>query len=163
VGKTNQPTKYFVSRQHYWHSGQRAVEIAQGGIESASPDMLVEKYRNLGEGDEFVDPREAVKAALAIANKWREVEFGVKLVFGQNLDLVCADPVSYNEAKRTFPKIAQRLYDAAPKCARCGELIEECFHVADLDEDFCSENHAQLAYEEVFCQEESEEEDESEQ
>jgi len=62
---------YFVSRQCYWPDGQLTVEIAGGGLDYANPDMLVEKYKHLGEGREYEDPMEAAEAAIEIARAWR--------------------------------------------------------------------------------------------
>ncbi len=65
--------KWFVSRQDYYGEDDETrycVEIAAGGIDYSNPDMLCEKYRDAGEGDEFRDPREAVQAALAVAKAW---------------------------------------------------------------------------------------------
>ena len=77
---------YFVSRQCYWPDGRNVVEIAEGGLDYANPDMLVSKYP--GEGEEYEDPREAVTAALEIAKLWRsdsneeiEVAYGNTLGF----------------------------------------------------------------------------------
>jgi len=64
--------KYFVSRQAYWPESRLAVEISIGGLEYANPDMLVPRYEHLGEGLEYGDPREAAKAAIAIAKAWSQ-------------------------------------------------------------------------------------------
>ena len=61
-------TKYFVSRQMYWPTGERVVEIAVGGVEYANPDMLVPWYP--GEGVEYETPRKALEAALSIRGAW---------------------------------------------------------------------------------------------
>ena len=72
-------SKFFVSRQSYWPEGQLTVEIAGGGLDYANPDMLVEKYKHLGEGQEFDDPVEAAEAAIAVAQAWRKDAPGKKI------------------------------------------------------------------------------------
>ncbi len=148
-------SKYFVSRQYYWPSGEYVVEIAEGGIDHASPDMLVTTYSSLGEGHEFVDPRAAVYAALAIAEKWRYSK-PVRMVFGQNLDMVCADTVTIAIAKRRFSKVARILYERAPKCDHCGEILDDNTWLNGVDEmegmSFCSDRCAERAME-IYIQE----------
>jgi len=62
--------KYYVSRQNYYYSQLLIVEIAAGGLDYSGADMLVAEYKNLGEGEEYIDPRKAVEAAIAIARAW---------------------------------------------------------------------------------------------
>lgn len=61
---------WFVSRQKYWPDGDLVVEIAQGGADYCNPDMLVALYKDLGEGKEYSDRLDAVKAAIAIRKAW---------------------------------------------------------------------------------------------
>ena len=66
---------YFVSRQCYWGvEDPYVVEVASGGLDYANPDMLGVKYKRLGEGKEYLDPREAVQAAIAISRAWTETD-----------------------------------------------------------------------------------------
>lgn len=62
--------KYFVSRQMYWPFGDKVIEIAEGGVDYANPDMLVVGFPELGEGVEYDDPREALEAAFRIRDAW---------------------------------------------------------------------------------------------
>lgn len=69
--------KYHIFRQHNWPNGDYTVEISLG-IDSASPDVIGTvgqtrkfKYQDLGEGQSFLDPRDAVEAAIKIRNQWQ--------------------------------------------------------------------------------------------
>jgi len=53
---------YTVTRQVRW-MGNIMVEISDGGFDYVNPDMLSEKYP--GEGETFIDPRDAVNAVEA--------------------------------------------------------------------------------------------------
>lgn len=147
-----------VTRQHRWHDGEYTVEISEGGIDYSGPDALCKKYP--GEFEEFSDPREAVEAALRIAKEWRKVEKRVKMVMGANLDMCVGDPVAISVAERSFKKVAKKLWEAAPKCDRCGEILpERAFKMVDFDGEFCSENCAERAWEfEMESQQEMEDE-----
>lgn len=63
---------YYVYRERHWPSGDQIVEVVCDD-EDVSPDKLVSKWKNLGEGRRFIDPREAVSAAIKIAEAWRLV------------------------------------------------------------------------------------------
>src|SRR5512146_1250294 len=66
--------KWFVSRQMYWgvsDADASVVEIAAGGRDFANADMLAPRYRGAGEGKEYSDPREALKAARAVCAAWQ--------------------------------------------------------------------------------------------
>jgi len=63
-----QKQTYFVSRQNYYYSAIKCVEIAVGGLNYAGCDMLC--YRYSGEGEEYENPIEAVEAAIKIAKHW---------------------------------------------------------------------------------------------
>ncbi len=83
--------KFFVSRQHYYYSGEYVVEVAAGGLDFAGCDMLSYKYP--GEGIEYDDPREAVKAALVIRDLWQadlpeqKIGVGVGCTMGMGVEL----------------------------------------------------------------------------
>ena len=65
---------YFVSRQIYaYPSGKHIVEIAVGGREYCNPDMLVSKYKALGEQQEFDSASNALEAAQRVATAWRKI------------------------------------------------------------------------------------------
>lgn len=63
---------YAVTRQIQWPTGEHVVEIASGGMDYTNPDALVARYP--GEFQEFDDPKEALDAALAIAEAWQKDE-----------------------------------------------------------------------------------------
>ena len=49
---------YTVTRQDQW-MGELMVEISEGGFDYTNPDMLSGRWE--GEGETFIDPREAVE------------------------------------------------------------------------------------------------------
>jgi hypothetical protein len=134
---------WFVSRQHYWDSGVLAVEIATGGLDHASPDMLVSKYRSLGEGKEFADAREAAEAAIAVRRQWaKDSGKRIALAFGD------ADINADTTTQKEMRAIAEKAYEKADKCAGCGKMLgpkRSRFELIDdpFGEEFCSENCAE--------------------
>lgn len=136
-------TKYFVCRQNYWgvdDEDSHIVEIAIGGRDYANADMLSPIWVSLGEGKEFNDPREAVRAAIDICEEWKKhgrpqakVGMGATMGFTAPFD---------GEEYYDLQQRAERLYEKLPKCAQCGDLLSEKNYThPDLmdDEHFCSE------------------------
>jgi hypothetical protein len=66
----SQKTTFFVSRQSYYYSGIRVVEVVSGGIDMSGSDMLTAQYP--GEGKTYTDPVEAVEAAISIYRAWKK-------------------------------------------------------------------------------------------
>jgi hypothetical protein len=119
--------RYFVSRQLYYYSRLLIVEIAAGGLDYSNADMLVAEYKNLGEGQEFIDPREAVDAAIAIARAWRKDEPGKHIVIGHGHTMGMGmefEGCSFKDAQ----KWAEDVYETSPKCDQCGELLPDEKH-----------------------------------
>lgn len=153
---------FFVSRQNYWPDGEMIVEVAEGGLDYSGADMLVPKWRALGEGQEYTDPREAVDAAIQIRDVWRassgnpEIEIGVGCTMGFTLPF---EPAT-DEYAKTW---AEKKYEALEKCVQCGELIGKERYTHDLNfdrEGFCSSNCSENNY--LFCLGEDEREAEEE-
>jgi hypothetical protein len=147
---------FFVSRQHYWGVDEEdayIVEIAMGGTDYANPDMLTPKWRHLGEGKEYTDPKEAVEAAIRVCDAWRASgETNAKVAMGSTGgNTLPFEPKEYEEAR----KRAQELYDKLPKCDQCGDLIDsdDETYTNEMDETFCSEVCADKNY--YACQESS--------
>ncbi len=137
-------TTYFISRQCYWPDGDLVVEIACGGTNYAGPDMFVERFRNLGEGQEFTDPREAVNCALNVANAWRQITTeSVGVAYGHNLGFSMPFEPSTDEELIAW---AEEKYEKLDKCDQCGELLGgKCYtdHFGELK--FCSEYCAEMS------------------
>lgn len=141
---------YFVSRQCYWGvdpEEQNVVEIASGGHDYANPDMLVPKYT--GEGQDYLDPVEAVEAALRIAEEWKfdspKLSIGIAHGFtGGNTMPFEPDEV---EQLKDWAKKAQ---EELPRCDRCGAVRKETFTlVHDPDRgQFCSDYCAEMTMDE---------------
>lgn len=132
---------WFVSRQSYWGvdpDDQYVVEIANGGLDYANPDMLTAKYA--GEGEEYSDPREAVEAALEIAKLWKQDHPELKIGIAHGSTGGDTMPFEASEVEE-LKAWAEKAYESLPKCDRCGELRKETWHITD-DPDFgqfCSE------------------------
>jgi len=64
---------WYISRQHCWPDGDFEVQISEG-IDFAGPDQLLPlaKWKKLGDGQLFKDPREAVEAAIKVRDAWNE-------------------------------------------------------------------------------------------
>jgi len=140
---------FYVSRQKYYYSGINAVEIANGGQDLAGADMLVPKY--LGEGQEYVDPREAVEAAINICRAWRkDGTHNATLVMGSTLGMgIELEPITFEDAE----KAAEKLYTNLPKCDQCGAVLgkEKYRHIYDCDDQlFCSEQCAEANYQDAM-------------
>ena len=154
--------KYFVSRQCYWgEDDPYMVEIAKGGIDYANADMLGVKYAKLGEGSEYDDPREAVKAALAIAKQWRlddpseSINVGCGYTGGNSIPFEPSDEDELNEW-------ANKEYDSIPKCTQCGDPLPKEYYYDpfigdDPDYRYCSEYCTEQS---MFIDEDEDNEDE---
>jgi len=149
-------SKWFVSRQCYWGVEEPyVVEIAGGGLDYANPDMIVEKYP--GEGKEYTDPREAVGAALSIAEAWKkddpDLTIGVACGYtgGNTLPF---EPGSAKELKAW----AEKVYADLPRCIQCGEVLGEGrFLDVESEPTLCSERCAEAHH--AFEDEDEEKED----
>lgn len=128
---------YYVSRQHYYYSGESIVEVAQGGIDYAGADMLVKKYE--GEAQEYANPVEAAEAAINIRKHWQKdyPDKVIGIAIGNNHGFGLEFEPSSDEEVLA---IAKELYEKMAKCDACGELIEEKWTLIDYDDfHFCSE------------------------
>ena len=134
--------KWFVSRQCYWgvsEDEQNVVEIAQGGLDYANPDMLVGKYD--GEGETYTDPVEAVEASLKIAEQWHKDSPDLTINVAHGCTGGMTMPFEADEQEK-LKKWAKETLETLPKCDRCGAVLpEEPYTIAFLnaDEKFCSE------------------------
>lgn len=143
---------WFVSRQIYWGvdpEDQHTVEIAAGGLDYANPDMLVPKYD--GEGEEYSDPREAVEAALKIAESWKTdcPELTINVAHGATGGFTM--PFEASDVKE-LKEWAEKSYESLPKCGQCGEVLKEIWHLCgDPDAgDYCSQYCAEKAEAEMY-------------
>jgi hypothetical protein len=143
--------KFFVSRQQYWGVEPEEgtiVEVCTGGSDYANADMLCPKWRSLGEGRGFKDPREAIEAAITIKDAWIQAgEENAKVGYGSTGGFTLPFEGKEDEDCRAW---AEKVYAKLPKCQACGELRgeeRECFgndystHMNDKGEryPFCSQ------------------------
>jgi len=141
--------KWFISRQCYWgveEDEANVVEIAQGGLDYANPDMLVSKYS--GEGEEYTDPREAVQAAIEIAKQWRKNAPELTISIGHGYTGGMTMPFEADDSDELI-KWGNETWEKLPKCDRCGEVLpEEHFTNIETYDKFCSETCAESLEEE---------------
>jgi hypothetical protein len=140
------------------------VEIAGGGRDYSNPDMASPQYP--GEGEEYTDPREAVKVALLIRDLWKEDEPDEEIGVGEGCTGGYTMPFDSSD-DATLIAWAEEKYAELEKCARCGEVlgdrqdhwiqIYEPPYNDSLMNDFtepkeyyCSENCGDRAYDEAY-------------
>lgn len=147
--------KWFVSRQLYWGVPQEdgaVVEIAYGGLDFAGSDMLRARWRELGEGKEYTDPRAALSAARAVCAAWRkqspqcpEIHIEVGATGGYTL------PFTEHPTDADLDAWAAHAWDQIEKCDRCGLPLADDYYCSPLCDDrkYCSENCAELDCEDL--------------
>ncbi len=144
---------YAVTCQHYYYSSLYAVEVSIGGWDYAGSDMLVERFKDLGEGAVYQDPREAVKIAIDILRAWRkrDPKDHAKLVVvntgGMGIE---GEPIPIMQAI----KWAKEEWDRLPKCDQCGGLLPQAYYTLPEwggEDRFCSEHCAEKAEAELIC------------
>lgn len=146
--------RYFVSRQQYWGVEEKdcnIVEIASGGLDYANADMLVSKYKHLGEGQEFDDPREAVEAALKIQEQWKkdspdkEINIAHGFTGGNTIPF---EP----ESSENLKQWADKIYEELPKCGECGNVLgkDTYYHDYSNDDRYCSRYCAEQNYSNII-------------
>lgn len=138
---------WYVSRQNYWPDGDLVVEVAFGGGDYSNPDQLSVKYGKLGEGQEYSDPREAIKVAIVIRNTWNEdnnIESEVRVGYTGGNTI----PFEGGESDEELLNWAEKRYLTLSKCDHCGRLIEkepwERFDDSDnlkFCSEYCAENY----------------------
>lgn len=111
---------YTITRQCQWPEGNLMVEISYGGIDYCNPDALIKEYD--GEFKEFEDPREALKVAFSIRDKWKkdsgeEISIGVGYTGGMTMPF---EPSSDDE----LIEWAEKEYEKLEKCPICNEIME---------------------------------------
>lgn len=149
---------WYVSRQVYYGvdpEDQNVVEIAYGGLDYSGADALVSKYH--GEGEEYADPREAVKAAMYVALMWRADAPHKTISVAQGCTLGFTLPFEPQDTKELM-EWAEERWNALQKCPTCGEVMEgatewyragawfrDDFQPFDDGDKYCSEHCAEKA------------------
>jgi len=148
---------YYVSRQLYWPDGDPVVEIAAGGLDYANPDMLCAQFA--GEGETYVDPRDALEAAISIREAWKTFEHGRgSKVNPDEIRIECGFTGGYTlpfasyETDAELRAWAEKETESLPRCDWCGEIIEgeSYWYESFDDEEFCSEFCAEERYADLF-------------
>jgi hypothetical protein len=112
---------YAITRQHYYYSGERVVEVSAGGLDYSGPDALVGKYP--GEFKTFSNPVEAVETAITICKAWRtdSKRKDIKIAIGNSQGMGLEFKGStFAEARKKAKQVLEKL----PKCPSCGKIME---------------------------------------
>ncbi len=146
---------YTVTRQIQWPDGTWIVEISQGGLDYANPDMLVTWYD--GEGQTFENPVEALAVARQIRDAWKadaseDIEIGYGATFGMTMPF---SGRTDRELQEWAEKRYRQLVENAPSCDWCGEPMlggNPGYWAAMLPEErfcreFCAESACQASVE----------------
>jgi len=145
------PKLWCVTRQKRWDDGKNIVEINYGGIDYANPDAYSARYQ--GEFEEFTNPIEATETAIKIAQQWQKdnpnKEIFIASGFTMGMTMNFEEMTLNEETFQSLREEAQEEYNSLPKCNRCGDILPEKTYTLpdyDFDEEFCSENCANMAY-----------------
>ena len=151
---------FTVTRQLQWSTGNKVVEINQGDLDYANPDMLVIQFRKLGEGETFEGMTPAVEAAIAICKEWRKTDKKVMI------DLGCTHGMTMPfEGQKLTKKVEKELLERAQefdekleKCEQCGKVLGKVKYgnVEYGEYNCCSEYCAERYWAEQFAEDETE-------
>jgi len=141
-----------VTRQRQWPDGDTVVEISSGGLDYTNPDALAAKYP--GEFEEFGDPREAVEAAIGIAEAWKadapdeDIQVATGATGGYTMPFEGEELTE--ETKQGLHNWAEGVWGEFQDCGKCGDKItgKPVTLVEYDDEKFCSDSCAERWYEE---------------
>jgi hypothetical protein len=175
----NAARKYVVTRQHYYYSGARVVEVETGGWDCVGPGALSAIYLWAGEGGEYADPREAARVAYDVWKAWNQTLNGsttavpIQFSWGSTMGMGTEhDPQDTDEDDNPVYLTAIQMFMLAdeaaenlPKCDQCGDVLGD--EVYDLDGDdswgFCSwECYSQYTYDAEWEEERERAEEEAE-
>jgi len=148
---------YVVTRQAYYYQRGLWVEVAAGGFDYSGPDMLVEKFKHLGEGQEFRSPVDAAAAAVAIAKAWRESEHVVVHLTAKGEVAGYFGAEGEAMSSRQVQRWAKKEYAHLDKCARCGEILPSKkshpgrYYLPEYEDEgeFCSQHCSDLVFEDI--------------
>lgn len=116
-----------ITRQSQWSTGNQVVEISAGSLDYANADALCKKYK--GEFETFADPREAVSAAIRIAEQWQKDNPKEKILIDHGSTGGFTMPFDgirlTKKTKAELKKWADDLYEKMEKCDHCGDVLPE--------------------------------------
>lgn len=142
---------YYVTRQAYYYS-ECAVEIAPGEtIDVTGCDTLMERWPELGEGTKFINPRDAVKAAIKISRAWNKpIAINNWRGWGGEGEVI--------ESPFDLLLWVHQQEERMVRCDRCGNTVHEenAHYLSEFDSIFCSEYCAESAWDEDYDEEEVE-------
>lgn len=141
---------YTVTRQLQFPDGLEVVEVSQGGLDYANPDMLSPRYP--GEGDSYDSPLEAAGTAIEICRAWRQDGHkAAKVAYGATGGMTLPfSPCTFDELRTWAKTRYQQMLDCLQPCNHCGQPIwdpRKAYSVPGLGADrFCREKCAEDAY-----------------
>lgn len=140
---------YTVTRQIQFPEGAKVVEVSQGGLDYANPDMLQPGYSK--EGETFHSPVEAAMAAIEICRAWRkDGHKEAKVGYGATLGFTMPfSPCTFQELREWAVDRFEKLLEQLPQCDHCGDPIwdAQIWSIPGEPEQFCSQKCAEDAYE----------------
>ncbi len=149
----------YVTRQHYYYSGEYAVEISLGR-DGCGPDALVSHWAAEGQQD---DVDQAVESALTVQREWQkwcdeslersgeaeldnEGEPRKVIITVSNTGIHGMEGEEWSEEK--LREWAEKYKESRTKCDQCGDPLEQNYYtISDYDDFyFCSEGCADNYY-----------------
>lgn len=139
--------KYYVNRVHSWPDGDYFVEVVLS-LDAGDPGTLVPVYRRLGEGDGFLNPKEAAVSAVRVQRQWiKDKQLDIELAYNGAFAGQLGVPGERVTACELFAW-ARKEFEQLERCAECGEIMggERYMIFDDIDDTFCSQVCAENAY-----------------
>jgi len=112
---------WFVSRQMYYFSGKKVVEITEGKF----PTNLL-KNRFDGESKEYVNPLEAAEIAIQIKNAWNKMGgncAGIAIGHRSDLYSEIATEFAVLESDELVLAWGKEAKEKLPKCDYCSSIL----------------------------------------
>jgi len=156
--------KWYVSRQAYWPTGEKVVEIAAGGRQYANPDKLAdnEAFKRLGSSREYDDPRQAIEAAFKVRDEWKKTaDVRIEIGCTHGFTIPFQERLNERQLRERVAEMWDKILADTPKCQNCGDPIwgDDWWYIPELGEElrFCSEACVDDYYYGTFLDDKAEE------
>jgi hypothetical protein len=139
---------YTVTRQVQWPDGLEVVEVSQGGLDYANPDVLSPRYPS--EGETYPNPRDAAAAAIDICRRWRkDGHKNARVAYGATMGFTMPfSPCTFKELREWAERRYRALVITLPSCESCGATIwdsKDAWWSRDY-QGYCSQKCVEDAY-----------------